>query len=102
VTIRDLATGRVVRRREVFRAEQLLDQPTSEHYAPGTEQNLPANACADHHRTVRCDGIYWFRLFPRTYWDTTKLPNGGYRLRVRAWDAAGNESRDDTDVRIRN
>jgi hypothetical protein len=96
------ATGRAVVDREVFRSEQLLTLPAGQHYAPGTEQNLPANACARLHRTVRCDGIYWFRLFPRPYWDTTRLPNGGYRLRVRVWDAAGRETTDDTDVRIRN
>ena len=90
VTIAELATGRMVRRREVFRAEQLLGLPAGRHFAPGTEQNLPANGCMRLHRSVRCDGIYWFRLFPLRYWDTTRLPDGRYRLRVRAWDVAGN------------
>jgi hypothetical protein len=102
VTIVRVATGRVVRRREVFRAEQLLDQPAGQHFAPGTEQNLPASGCLLFHRTMRCDGIYWFRLFPRPYWDTTRLPDGRYRLRVRAWDVAGNMSKADTVVTIRN
>jgi hypothetical protein len=95
-------TGRVVVDREVFRSDRMLTLPAGQHYAPGTEQNLPANACVRLHARVRCDGVYWFRLFPRPYWDTARLPNGGYRLRVRVWDAAGNEARDDTDVRIRN
>jgi hypothetical protein len=102
VTVFSHASGKAVVDREVFVSEQMIGLSAGQHYAPGTEQNLPANACADRHRTVRCDGIYWFRLFPRPYWDTTRLPNGGYRLRVRAWDAAGNEGRDETDVRIRN
>jgi hypothetical protein len=102
VTVRSHATGRAVVDREVFRSERMLTLPAGQHYAPGTEQNLPANGCMSMHRRVRCDGIYWFRLFPASYWDTTRLPNGGYRIRIRVWDVAGNESRDDTDVRIRN
>ena len=90
VAIVELATGRTVRRREVFRAEQLVGLPAGRHFAPGTEQNLPANGCMRLHGSVRCDGIYWLRLFPLRYWDTTRLPDGRYRLRVRAWDVAGN------------
>src|SRR4029453_12505144 len=89
VTITDRTTGRIVRRREAFRAEQLLDFPAGRHFAPGTEQNLPARGCMLRHSTLRCDGIYWFRLFPR-YWDTTRLPDRRYEVRVRAWDVAGN------------
>jgi hypothetical protein len=96
------ANERVVRRREVFRSEQVLGMSAGRHYAPGTEQNLPASGCHLFHRRLRCDGIYWFRLLGRPYWDTTRLPNGGYRIRVRVWDAAGNVRTDDTDVRIRN
>ena len=102
VTIVRLATGRVVQRREVFRAEQLLDLPAGQHYAPGSEQNLPASGCMLFHRSVRCDGIYWFRVFPRPYWNTARLPDGRYRLRVRAWDIAGNLSKADTIVTLRN
>ena len=54
-------------------------------------------------QTVRCDGIYWFRLFPKPYWDTTgSLANGKYRLQILAWDIAGNESEAYSDVTIRN
>jgi hypothetical protein len=102
VTIVRLATGRVVRRREAFISEQLLDLPAGQHYAPGTDQNLPASGCMLFHREQRCDGIYWFRLFPRPYWNTTALPDGRYRLRVRAWDVTGNMSKADTAVTLRN
>jgi hypothetical protein len=102
VTITRLATGRVVRRREVLQAEQLLDLPAGRHFAPGTEQNLPANGCMRFHRSVRCDGIYWIRLFPLRYWDTRRLPDGRHRVLVRAWDAAGNMSRADVVVRLAN
>ena len=44
------------------------------------------------HAAIRCDGVYWFRLFPR-YWDTTRLPDGRYDVEVRAWDVAGNLAR---------
>jgi hypothetical protein len=102
VTIVRLATGRVVHRRELFRAEQLLELPAGQHFAPGTEQNLSAGGCMLFHRTSRCDGTYWFRLFPRPYWNTARLPDGRYRLRVRAWDVAGNLKKADTVVTLRN
>ena len=41
------------------------------------------------HRTVRCDGVYRFRLFPWPYWDTTALPNGKYRLEITVTDHHG-------------
>jgi hypothetical protein len=102
VAIVRLATGRVVLRREVFRAEQVLDQPAGQHFAPGTDQNLPANGCLLFHASKRCDGVYWFRLVPRPYWDTTRHPDGRYRVRVRAWDVAGNLAKRDLVVTIRN
>ena len=102
VEIVHAASGRVVRRREVFRGESLLGMPTGRHFAPGTEQNLPANGCMRLHRSVRCDGIYWFRLFPLRYWDTRRLADGRYRIVVRVWDVAGNVARAAVEVRIAN
>jgi len=102
VRIVAMSTGRVVRRREVFRAEQILGLGAGRHFAPGTEQNLPANGCMRLHGSVRCDGVYWFRLFPLRYWDTTKLGDGRYRLEVRAWDVAGNVGEAEAVVRIAN
>jgi hypothetical protein len=101
VTVVRSATGATVRHADVFRSEQMLERPAGTHFAPGTEQNLPANACMRLHRTVRCDGIYWFRLFP-DYWDTTRLPNGRYRLQIDAWDTVGNTARATTEVNIDN
>ena len=101
VRIVDRATGRLVRRREAFRAEQVLDQPAGRHFAPGTEQNLPAGGCMQRHATIRCDGVYWFRLFPR-FWDTTRLPDGRYDVRVRASDAAGNVASASVEATIAN
>ncbi|MGH3104410.1 MAG: M23 family metallopeptidase [Gaiellaceae bacterium] len=97
-----LRTRQPVLRRQVFWAEQLLGMPAGQHFAPGTEQNLPASGCQLFHRTIRCDGVYWFRLIPRPYWDTRRLPNGRYRLAVRAWDTAQNRAVLTTDVTIRN
>jgi hypothetical protein len=102
VRIVHVPTGRVVRRREVFRAEKLLGLSPGRHYAPGTEQNLTALGCMRRHASVRCDGVYWFRLFPLRYWDTTDLPDGRYRLVVRAWDVAGNVGEGEAVVRIAN
>jgi hypothetical protein len=101
VTIVDARTDRMVRRREAFRAEQVPDQVADRHFAPGTEQNLPANGCIQRHATLRCDGVYWFRLFP-SYWDTTRLPDGRYDVLVRAWDAAGNLGSSSVGVTIAN
>ncbi len=101
VTIVHVATGRMVRRREAFRAEQVLDQPAGKHFAPGTEQNLPAGGCMRRQAELRCQGVYWFRLFPRG-WDTSRHPDGRYVVRVRAWDVAGNLARAEVEVRIAN
>ena len=96
----DPRRGRVVYRRTAF--VSLTEPPIAagQHYAPGTVQNLSAKACVNGRRP--CDGVYWFRLFPRPYWDTTRLPNGRYRLVVRAWDVAGNRARKDVEIRIVN
>ena len=101
VRVVDLRTGRVVRRREAFRAEQVLDLPADRHFAPGTEQNLPAAGCMRRHSTLRCDGVYWFRLFPE-YWDTTRLADGRYAVRVRAWDTVGNVASTEVAVTLAN
>jgi O-antigen ligase len=103
--------GRTILARTVFRADVLLGSsqgtqvvPIGFHYAPGTEETLPAAACL-RARRARCGGTYWFRLFARptsAYWDTRRAPNGTYRLSVRAWDAAGNETARTTQVTIRN
>jgi hypothetical protein len=95
------ASGRVVLRRTVFLS--LTEPPfrAAQHYAPGTDQNLSAKACLAG-RVGRCDGVYWFRLFQRPYWDTSRLRNGRYVLVVRAWDAAGNRTRKDVQLTIAN
>ena len=101
VTIVCATTGAIVHDGDVFRAERMLTQPTGRHFAPGTDQNLPANACMRLRRTVACDGVYWFRLFP-SYWDTRRLANGRYVLRIRAWDTVGNVARAETEVAVAN
>jgi hypothetical protein len=92
---------RVVLRRTVFIALTPPAFEAGQHYAPGTMQNLPANVCLAG-RGGPCDGVYWFRLFQRPYWDTTRLGNGRYVLVVRAWDLAGNRARKDVEIRIDN
>jgi O-Antigen ligase/Tetratricopeptide repeat len=103
--------GRPVLARTVFRADVFLGSslgtqavPIGYHYAPGTKETLPAAACL-RARRARCGGTYWFRLFARptsAYWDTRRTPNGSYLLRVRAWDAAGNEATRTARITIRN
>ena len=94
------ARGRIVLRRTVFISIREPSIPAGQHYAPGTKQNHPASGALS--RRVSGAGVYWFRLFQRPYWDTTQLPNGRYLLVVRAWDAAGNRSRTDVPIAIRN
>ena len=40
--------------------------------------------------------------FREPYWDTTRFANGRYRLRVRAWDIAGNSVKLDSNLTIKN
>jgi hypothetical protein len=88
--------ARTVFRADVFLASSLGTQavPIGYHFAPGTKETLPVGRCF-HARRPDCGATYWFRLFARptaAYWDTRRTPDGDYRLRVRAWDAAGNEA----------
>jgi hypothetical protein len=97
------ADGALVLARDTFDAEVYLGAPLPTlglpvpfdyHYAPGTRQNLGAKPCLDLQPRV-CSGEYWLRLFAGpadAYWDTTRFPNGRYRLRITAWDASGNQS----------
>jgi hypothetical protein len=73
----------------------------AQHYAPGTMQNLSAKVCL-RDRGGQCDSVYWFRLFQRPYWDTTRLRNGRYLLVFRGWDAAANRTRRDVEVTTAN
>jgi hypothetical protein len=102
VRLTQVSGGHIVLDREVFRNETAHTVPAGQHFAPGTEQNLPADGCMTLHRTVRCRGTYWFRVFPKPYWDTRNFANGRYRLRVAVRDAAGNESAAETVVTIAN
>jgi hypothetical protein len=104
-----LEDGTRVVDRDVFRADVTLAAqgprpvPISHHFAPGTRQNLRAKTALELGRPGR--GELWFRLFARAespYWDTTRLRNGPYRIRIRAWDVAGNRSDDAVDVAIEN
>ena len=97
---------RTVFRAAVFLGDSLGTQsvPIGYHYAPGTKQPLPAALCLTQ-RPHDCSGAYWFRLFARptaAYWDTTRNADGRYRLRVTAWDAAGNAASASARVTVRN
>ena len=96
----DPRRSRVVYRRTAFLSLTEPPLAAGQHYAPGTTQNLSAQACLNGHRP--CDGVYWFRLFPRPYWNTTRLPNGRYNLVVRAWDTTGNRAQKDVEIQITN
>ena len=105
--------GKVIVDRDVFKAEVTLGSdarragvspiPFSNHYAPGTRQNLRAATALKLGRAGR--GELWFRLFARpriSYWDTTRLANGPYSLTVGAWDVVGNRTQESVDVTVAN
>jgi hypothetical protein len=102
---------RVVLQLTVFRSEVFLGDslgtqsvPISYHYAPGTKQALAADLCLKE-QPIDCRGRYWFRLFARptaAYWDTRRTADGNYRIRVTAWDAAGNHATRTAAIVIRN
>jgi hypothetical protein len=97
-------TGKVVLDRDVFRGDRVLGkgeevvviEPSvafAGHFAPGTRQNLGATRCVEQ-APAPCAGRTVLRLFAgpggRRFWNTRLLPNGSYRLSVRAWDRRGN------------
>jgi hypothetical protein len=105
-----LDDGEVVINRDVFRTDVTLDvqgpAPVgfSQHFAPGTRQNLRAPTVIKLGRQGR--GELWFRLFAQSgrepYWDTRTARNGSYRLDVAAWDVMGNRAREKIDVTLAN
>jgi murein DD-endopeptidase MepM/ murein hydrolase activator NlpD len=94
-------SGRIVLRKSVFWADQLLAIPPIRHYAPGTRQNLTAEGCLLAQPT-NCRGSFWYHLFPGGAWDTTRYPNGRYLLRIHAWDTRGNHAARDFELVVRN
>jgi hypothetical protein len=105
--------GKTILDRDVFTTDVTLGPearrvgrtpvPFSNHYAPGTRQNLRART------TLRLDrpgrGQLWFRVFARPrslYWDTRQVRNGAYRLTVSAWDIAGNRTEASVDAVVAN
>jgi hypothetical protein len=90
-----------------FRADVLRPRgaPLAPRYAPGTLQNLPAQACVTVHRANVCEGENWFSLGGpdgERSWDTRTVPNGPYELCVTALDAFGNAGSRCRAIRIAN
>ncbi|MGI9659870.1 MAG: hypothetical protein ACR2OD_13245 [Gaiellaceae bacterium] len=104
-----LDDGKRIVDRDVFKAEVEYGPqgspriPMTHHFAPGTRQNLRPNTTMRLDRAGR--GEFWFRLFsgPRNcYWNTRRVRNGRYRVRVRAWDVLGNRSTERVEVEVHN
>jgi hypothetical protein len=108
VAVINFDTGERVLERNVFQAELTLGPegrhvPFSNHFAPGTRQNLRARFVMKN--SVPGQGELWFRLFGTledTYWDTTDVKNGRYELRITAWDVAGNKTKESVEVTVAN
>ena len=105
VTIRSLATGKVVMRRTTFQADQLPQTPYIVHYAPGTIEDDNMQECVGPPQKPACAGTYWLRPFSRftqDYWNTRATPNGRYDVTVSASDLAGNTTTRTITVSVRN
>jgi len=109
LTVTRLSNGAKIVDRDVFTSDVTLEPtgprpiPISQHYAPGSRQNLRAQTAVKLNRDGK--GQLWFRLFARpegAYWDTSRVPNGRYRIRVAAWDVAGNRAGRTAEVAIKN
>lgn len=105
LTVTRLANGKRIVDRDVFRVSLQMAPSVgmSRHYAPGTRQNLRARMAVDANRPGR--GELWFRLFATrqgAYWDTTRIPNGAYRLGIAAWDVSGGKGTETADVVVKN
>jgi hypothetical protein len=104
VQIRDLRSGAFVLDRVSFQADQMPQTPYLVHYAPGTIEDDNMQECVGPPALLRCDGITWLRplsRFQHEYWNTNAVPNGAYRITVRAWDIAGNSGSRSLDVTIK-
>jgi hypothetical protein len=105
VSIRSLASGKVILRRTSFQADQLPQTPYSIHYAPGTIEDENMLECVAHPAHAHCAGTYWFRPFSRfrhEYWDTRAVANGSYSVTVSAYDLAGNTGSKSVTVVVKN
>jgi hypothetical protein len=105
VTIRSLASGKVVMRRTTFQADQLPQTPYVVHYAPGTIEDDNMHECVGPPQKKTCAGTYWLRPFSQfkhEYWNTRATPNGRYDVTVHASDLAGNTTARTVTVSVRN
>jgi len=118
IRVTHLGDQKIVVDQDVFRADAFFEAALPArglpvifdyHYAPGTRENTPAIHCENHlfldPAKPTCQGISWLRLFARSNgadWDTTRYPNGRYRLQITAWDTVGNRSQSSVTVAIRN
>ena len=99
------ARGRTVLDRVSFQADQLPQTPYLVHYAPGTVEPDNMMECVGPPALPHCAGSYWFRplsRFRQEFWNTRSVPNGTYRITVRAWDVAGNVGVRTATVTVRN
>lgn len=99
------ADGTPVLSRTEYQADQLLQTPYLDHYAPGTIEADNMQECVGPPPLSQCAGTYWLRPLSRLrqeFWDTRKVPNGSYAVTVTAWDVAGNANAMTTQVAVVN
>lgn len=106
----DRPRKRLVSKDRIWRSDSLAGQPPlTVHWAPGFARWLPMWACKRTRDYKRCEGAYWYRGFARyergafyRYWDTTRLPDGRYRVTISLVSTAGKRSARIIDVMICN
>ena len=74
VSVARHVTGQVFHDGEVFRSEQLIEQVAGQHYAPGTEQNLPAGGCMRRHEDAPLPGRLLVPALPRAVLEHDSAP----------------------------
>lgn len=105
VTIRTAHTARLLLDHISFQADQLPQTPYIVHYAPGTIEDENMRECVGPPAHTGCAGTTWLRPFSRfghEYWNTRMVPNGTYRITVRADDIAGNSTKKTVIATVKN
>jgi hypothetical protein len=100
VELRRSSHGRLLQKRRLFRLDT-VPRPRRHHYTKGpTHRNVTVHDCAER-LVAPCDPALWIRLWP-TGWNTRRVANGVYDIRLVVYDTAGNSASRSLRVRVRN
>jgi hypothetical protein len=90
----------VVLERTLFQLDQ-APGPTWQHFfRPLTRRSAPVATCVVR-KPADCTGKFWIRLWERG-WDTRKVPNGSYTLKLTVEDTVGRSASKTLRLRVAN